>query len=162
MNKRIILVGPTASGKNILRERLSKKGYTFDVSYTTREIREAVGEKEGVDYHFISDKEFEEKKANDGFYEKVEYNGYKYGTGRYEWENMDVFIMEPDGVDCILEEDRKTCFIIYIEPSTGERIQRMRYERKWDDKQINERITTDVAKFSKFNKYDIKITNPDF
>jgi len=162
MNKKLILVGPTASGKNILRERLAKKGFTFDVSYTTREIRKEVGEVDGKDYHFISDEEFENMKANDGFYEKVEYNGKKYGTGRKEWDTRDVFIMEPDGVDCILEEDRDSCFIIYIEPPTGERVQRMRNERKWSIEQINQRIETDNNKFKDFNKYDIKIKNPDF
>jgi len=162
MNKKLILVGPTASGKNILRERLAKKGFTFDVSYTTREIRKEVGEKDGLDYHFISDEEFEKMKANDGFYEKVEYNGKKYGTGRYEWNNSDVFIMEPHGIDCILEEDRDSCFIIYIEPPTQERVKRMREERKWSNEEINKRISTDTRKFSNFNKYDIKITNPYF
>lgn len=162
MNKKIILVGPTASGKNILRTRLSKKGYTFDVSYTTRKIRKAVGEIEGYDYHFISDEEFEEMKANDGFYEKVEYNGYKYGTGRHEWDTRDVFIMEPHGIECILEEDRDSCFVIFIEPPVDERIQRMKNERKWDDEQVKSRIDFDTKRFSTFKEYDIKITNPDF
>ena len=162
MNKRLIIVGPTASGKNILRERLAKKGYTFDVSYTTREIRKAVGEVDGHDYHFISLKEFEEMESNDGFYEKVYYNGNKYGTGRHEWDTRDVFIMEPDGVDCILEEDRNSCFIIFIEPSTDIRIERMKNERKWSDEQIQSRLTFDNKRFSTFDKYDIKITNSDF
>lgn len=162
MNKRMILVGPTASGKNILRDRFAKKGFTYDVSYTTREIRKEVGEQEGVEYHFISDEEFETMKSNNEFYEKVEYNGKKYGTGRKEWDTKDVFIMEPNGIDCILEEDRKSCFIIFINPPTDERIKRMKFERKWDNQQVLDRIRTDNNKFDNFNKYDIKITDPEF
>ena len=71
MNKRIILVGPTASGKNILRDRFSEKGFTYDVSYTTRDLRESVGEKDGVEYHFITDDEFTKMEQDDKFYEKV-------------------------------------------------------------------------------------------
>ena len=161
-NKKIILVGPTASGKNVLRERLASKGFTYDVSYTTRDIRHEVGEVDGLDYHFISDEEFEKKKSENGFYEKVEYNGKKYGTGTKEWETKDIFIMEPDGIDCITVEDKKTCFIIFINPPVDERVNRMRVERKWDDKQISDRIHTDNKKFEKFDKFDIKITTPDF
>jgi len=162
MNKRIILVGPTASGKNVLRDRFSEKGFTYDVSYTTRDIRNAVGEKNGVDYHFITDDEFLKMEQDNKFYEKVYYNGKKYGTGRFEWEKKDIFIMEPDGVGCILKEDRETCFIIYLEPPVGDRVQRMRNERKWDEEQISDRLKTDMVKFSNFNEYDIKITNPKF
>ena len=100
-------------------------------------------------------------KANDGFYEKVEYNGKKYGTGRKEWETRDVFIMEPDGVDCILEEDRDSCFIIYICPSVKERIRRMREERKWTNEQIDKRLATDSNRFLLFDKYDIELIIPE-
>lgn len=162
MNKKLILVGPTASGKNILRSRLAKKGYTFDVSYTTRDIRKEVGEVNGIDYHFITDEEFENMKANDRFYEKVEYDGKKYGTGKHEWENNDVFIMEPHGIECIKEEDRDSCFIIFIDPPEEERIKRMKQVRNWNGHQVLNRLRTDNKKFENFNKYDIKITNPDF
>lgn len=162
MNKRIILCGPTASGKNILRERLSLKGFTFDVSYTTRKIRKEVGEKDGLDYHFIPLDEFEKMENDDKFYEKTIYNGNKYGTGKKEWDMVDVFIMEPHGISCIREEDRKTCFIIYINPPVDERIKRMIIERQWTDEQVQSRIKTDEIKFSDFTDYDMKITNPEF
>ena len=162
MNKRLILVGPTASGKNVLRDRLSKKGFTFDVSYTTRDIRLEVGEQDGIDYHYISDEKFENMKTNNSFYEKVEYNGTQYGTGKEEWESSDVFIMEPAGIECIKKEDRGSCFVIFINPPVDERIRRMKEVRKWNNQQVLDRIKTDNNKFDGFDKYDIKITTPDF
>lgn len=162
MNKRIVLVGPTASGKNYLRDKFESKGFTFDVSYTTREPRLSVGEKEGVEYHFITDEKFDNMVLNDELYEKVEYNGFKYGTGRMEWETKDVFIMEPHGVDCITEEDKESCFIIYIDPPLENRVERMKNERKWTEKQISDRLETDGNKFGNFIKYDMKITTPEF
>ena len=51
MNKRLIICGPTASGKTFLRKRLEDKGFKCDVSYTSREPRP--GEVDGVHYHFI-------------------------------------------------------------------------------------------------------------
>lgn len=160
--KRIIIVGPSASGKNILRSRLADRGYTFDVSYTTREIRKDNNEVDGVDYNFISDKEFDRMLSNGELYENVEYNGYKYGTGLHEWNTRDVFIMEPDGIGCITKEDRKDCFIIYLNVDLTVRVDRMRTERKWREDKIMERVMTDIKKFSNFADYDITIANPDF
>ncbi len=65
----IILSAPSGTGKTttckFLRERLPD--LKFAVSHTTRTIRN--GEKEGVDYIFISQKEFEDKIRNKDFLE---------------------------------------------------------------------------------------------
>jgi guanylate kinase len=160
MSKKIILVGPSASGKSLLRKRFEDRGFVSDVSYTSREPRE--GEVDGVHYHFLSKLVFAHKINSGFFYEYVEYNGNYYGTGLYEWNNADLFIMETDGIKHIKPEDRKSCFVIYLNPSESVRINRMRQERNWGLKQITERILTDNLKFNNFTDYDILITNPDF
>ena len=49
----ICLIGKTASGKDtIAKELVNKYGYKRIVTYTTRPIRD--GEKEGVNYYYIS------------------------------------------------------------------------------------------------------------
>ncbi len=161
MNKRIILVGPTASGKNFLRNKFIGRGFKSDISYTTRTpIRE--GEENGVDYQFISYKAFKDMIALDMFYEWVKYGDYYYGTGLKQWDTCDVFIMETDGVNIISEENRKNCFVIYLDTPEHERVRRMRIERKWKYSQIQDRIAVDKKKFEGFTNFDIKITNPDF
>lgn len=160
INKRTILVGPTASGKNYMRNKLSNKGFSFDVSYATRPMRK--GEIDGIDYNFITDEEFDEKLNNGGLYEHVFYDGYKYGTGMKEWNEKDVFIMDPHGINCITNDDIKTCFIIYINPPTNCRIERMKIGRKWNKKQIDDRFKTDNLKFNNFKKYDIEIKTENF
>lgn len=160
MNKRTILVGPTASGKNYLRDKYLKRGYSLDVSYTTRESR--LGEKAGVDYKFVSETQFVRMIENNDFYEHVEYNGNRYGTSMDSWENNDIFIMEPHGVSLISEEDRKSCFIIYINPKLQTREQRMVRTRGWSSEQVIERNKTDNFKFQNFNDFDIEITSDSF
>lgn len=160
MNKRIILVGPTCSGKTFLRKRFEERGFKFDVSYTTRPMRP--GEVNGVDYNFISDDEFIRRISDNAFYEHVEYNGYRYGTGMYEWNNLPCFIMETAGIRHITSEDRKSCFIIYINPPMSDRFIRMRDERKWDKETIEKRLATDADKFSSFKDYDLHLTTPKF
>jgi guanylate kinase len=157
--KRIILVGPTCSGKNFIREKFVSKGFHSDVSYTTRNPRE--GEKNGKDYHFISKKKFERMIEKKQFYEYVKYGDNYYGTGLKEWNSMDVFIMETDGISKISKKDRKSCIVMFINTPTKSRIQRMRKQRKWDNAKIAERFDIDNANFKDFTDFDIMICNED-
>lgn len=160
MNKRVILVGPACAGKDWLKSKLELRGFKLDVLYTTRPIRE--GETDGETYHYLSIEEFLKKERRGEFYEFQQHGKYWYGTGQKEWEECDVFIMETEGVKNINNEDRKTCFIIYLNPPEETRIGRMIYHRKWTQKEIKDRLKEDNKKFKNFTDYDIKITNPDF
>jgi guanylate kinase len=128
MNKRIILVGPTCSGKTFIRDKFREKGYKIDVSYTSRPPRE--GEKNGWDYNFIGD-EFPFRISQNEFYEYVQYGSYWYGTGMREWHSSEIFIMETDGIKHINTEDRKDSLVIYVNTPLVIRIKRMK-ERGWD------------------------------
>jgi len=158
MNKRIIICGPVAAGKDHLKKKFGKRGFKLDVSYTTRSPRE--GEVNGIDYHFISEEEFMDESTQ--FYEYAKHGNYYYGTGMTEWNECDVFIMETEGIAGISEKDKKKCFIIYLNPPEGIRLNRLQIERKWDYPKIMERFKIDNEKFKNFKDYDIEITNPNF
>ena len=155
-HKRIILVGPSAAGKNHIRDIFVNKGYRADVSYTSRPPRD--NETEGVDYHFITPEDFQERIFEGLFYEWVKYENKYYGTGRYEWENADIFIMETDGVKAIYPADRDDCLIIYVNTPFNTRLIRMR-ERGWSDEKIAERVRVDQEKFRNFKNYDLEISS---
>ena len=55
LKKKIILSSKAAGGKDFFRTFLIAKGLKPSISYTTRDIRK--GEVEGVDYHYIEEKE---------------------------------------------------------------------------------------------------------
>jgi len=159
MNKRIILVGGAGSGKDFLKNKFVDKGFIPDISYTSRPPRE--GEKDGVDYWFTSEKEFKRLLGGDYFYEWAHHGDYFYGTSQSHWEEADIFIMEPHGISQITEEDRLSCFIIYLNIPLDVRIERMK-ERGWTEETITHRIEMDNKKFIPFLDYDIMINNPDF
>lgn len=156
MNKRIILVGPTATGKNFIRAKFAEKGYTFDVSVTSRKPRE--GEVDGTDYIFIGSQLFESMISANAFYEWIKYGENYYGTLLKEWNERDIFIMETDGIGHIKKEDRKDCLVIYVNTPNDVRIVRM-VERGWDDKKIQERFNVDCKKFDDFKDYDLEISS---
>jgi guanylate kinase len=154
--KRIILVGMTCAGKSFIRQKFADKGYTYDVSYTTRKPRE--GETYGIDYNFISSSEFTLRISQGAFFEYVPYGKDFYGTGLYEWKNSDVFIMETEGIKHITPEDRKNSLIIFVDTPLKTRMKRMK-ERGWDEDKIIERIKVDHDKFLGFTDYDLKIVS---
>ena len=81
MRNLIIVSAPSGTGKTTICKVLQERDKTinFSVSCTTRKPR--AGEKDGVDYKFIDDKEFKDGIDNSSFaeWEKIHGNNY-YGT----------------------------------------------------------------------------------
>jgi guanylate kinase len=78
--KLFVVSAPSGSGKTtIVRNTLKEiPNLEFSVSATTRKQRE--NEKEGIDYFFISEVEFERKIKNNEFIEWEQFYDYYYGT----------------------------------------------------------------------------------
>ncbi len=79
--KIIILVSPSGGGKSTIAKRLFEdfESLKFSVSATTRKPRE--GEQDGIHYHFLTPKEFEDHIEAGEFLEWEEfYGGKRYGT----------------------------------------------------------------------------------
>ena len=89
-NKIIILAAPSGAGKTTIKSRVMQvmdDQLAFSISATTRKIR--AGEKDGVDYFFISPEAFKSKMADDGFIEwEMVYEGLYYGTTKSEMERI--------------------------------------------------------------------------
>jgi guanylate kinase len=81
-----VITGPSGVGKGTLirtlRERLPE--LELSVSATTRAPRP--GEEDGVDYHFLSDADFQRRVDAGEFVEHATYSGRRYGTLRSELE----------------------------------------------------------------------------
>lgn len=80
-----IVSGPAGVGKTTLCERMLTElapRVQRAVTSTTRPRRE--GERDGVDYHFLTREAYDAKKAAGAFYETAEVHGHGYGTLREE------------------------------------------------------------------------------
>lgn len=159
MNKRIIIVGAGASGKDYLKKKFKDRGFAGAVSCTSRPIRK--NEVNGKDYFFISEEEFKKDIEKDSFYEWITFNGWYYGTPRILMEASSmVFIMTPSGIAKLKEEDRKESFIIYLD--IDENIRRIRLSERGDADTVDRRILADIEDFKDFKDYDIKIDTVHF
>jgi len=81
-----VITGPSGVGKGTLIRGLMERipALELSVSATTRAPRP--GERDGVDYHFLSRQEFERRVAAGDFVEHADYAGRRYGTLRGELE----------------------------------------------------------------------------
>jgi len=81
-----VITGPSGVGKGTLIRGLMQRvpQLELSVSATTRAPRP--GERDGVDYHFLSPERFDELLAEGAFVEHADYAGRRYGTLRSELE----------------------------------------------------------------------------
>jgi guanylate kinase len=81
-----VITGPSGVGKGTLIRGLMERLPTLElsVSATTRSPRP--GERDGVDYHFLTREEFDRKVQEEDFVEHADYAGRSYGTLRSELE----------------------------------------------------------------------------
>jgi guanylate kinase len=153
---KIVIVGRGGSGKDFLRKKFEDRGFKYCVSYTSRPIRE--GEEDGKDYRFTSIEYFDDNFSD--FYEIDKFNGWKYGTLIKDFNDSNLFIMTPRGVNSIKEEDRKKCFVIFIDPPRE--IIKERLTQRKDTDSADRRIDADNEDFFEFLNYDMRISNSDF
>jgi guanylate kinase len=81
-----VITGPSGVGKGTLIRRLLERmpELQLSVSATTRAPRP--GERDGVDYHFLSEEEFDRMIREGRLLEHATYSGNRYGTPRSEVE----------------------------------------------------------------------------
>jgi guanylate kinase len=84
--KVFVITGPSGVGKGTLIRGLMERipGLELSVSATTRAPRP--GERDGVDYHFLTPEQFEARVAAGDFLEHATYSGNRYGTLSSELE----------------------------------------------------------------------------
>ncbi len=94
----LVISGPAGTGKGTVVSNILARSddYALSVSATTRTPRK--GEVDGVQYHFVTRAEFEQKIEDGQMLEYAEYVGNYYGTPR---ERVDQML--EDGINVILE-----------------------------------------------------------
>ncbi|MBM4395236.1 MAG: guanylate kinase [Deltaproteobacteria bacterium] len=84
----IIVSAPSGTGKTTLIRRVlaAEPGAAFSISHTTRPPRN--GERDGTDYRFVSDADFDRMVEEGAFVEWARVHQHRYGTSRGEVERL--------------------------------------------------------------------------
>ena len=162
--KLFVVSGPSGVGKDtIVSKYLENNEGHLSVSATTRKPRE--NEQDGVDYYFLSKKEFKKQIKEDNFLEYAEYNNNYYGTPKSKVEEylnkgINVFlIIEVQGA-LQIKNIIKDSILIFILPPTLEELEERLKTRNLDSKEtIDSRLKIAIEEIEKSSKYDYIIVN---
>jgi guanylate kinase len=151
-------------GKGTLIKRLLDRapGLQLAVSATTRAARE--GEVNGVDYHFLSEEDFDRRVARGEFLEHAEYAGNRYGTLKSELERpAQGIVLEIDVQGARQVRDRlPDAVLIFIEPPSFEDLQRRLAARASDrPDEIERRLGAARDELSAAGEFDHRVVNDD-
>ena len=170
MNKKgaiIVISAPSGTGKTSIVKRIINEipDLVFSVSATTRKKRE--NEKNGIDYYFISEKEFQEKIEKNEFVEWEKVYDYYYGTFKSIIEDNinkgKSVIMEVDvkGALSIKKIYPEANLIYVIPPSQDELIRRLKNRKTENDTDLRKRLERAIMELSIKDKFDYFVVNKD-
>lgn len=162
----LILSGPSGCGKSTLLKEAYKEinNYYFSISTTTRSIRE--GEKDGVDYYFVSKEEFEKDIANGDFLEYANVHGNYYGTSlkpilnALEKSKLVIFDIDVQGHEIVQKKLKNLITSVFITTPSLKQLEQRLNNRSTDSKEIiQKRITNAKEEIKSFLTYDYLIVN---
>ncbi len=163
-----ILSSPSGAGKTTLSRMLLKAdpGIELSISATTRPPRPS--EKDGIDYHFVSDADFDRMIEEDEFYEWAEVFGYRYGTPKGAIrsalkEGRDfLFDIDWQGTQQLYQKDQQDVVSVFILPPSLAELRRRLEQRAQDaNNVIDARMERARAEISHWAEYDYVVINDD-
>ncbi len=163
----IVLSGPSGAGKNTLLSKVLPRvpDLIYSVSATTRPPRP--GEKDGVDYYFLGNDEFQSWIDRGEFLEWAEFAGYKYGTPRrfvnqtIETGRVVITDIDIQGAAQIKQNLSEGVFVFLMPPSSEELYNRLAARGTDSDEAIERRMEISRSEIAAVTNYDYWILNDD-
>lgn len=163
-----VVSAPSGTGKTTVVERLIERlpGLVQSRSYTSRERRP--GERDGVDYNFVSRDRFEAMIRGGEFLEWADIFGNLYGTRREDTEaalasGRDVvLVIDVQGARQVRERLPGRAVEIFVLPPSYEVLaSRLRGRNKDPEEAIGRRLATASAEIDAVDEYDYVVVNDD-
>ena len=167
----IVISSPSGAGKTSICKELLRLDNNIrpSISVTTRKPRN--NETDGIDYIFITEKDFNKKISNESFLEYANVFNNKYGTLASSTEkllnnNYDVlFDIDWQGTQQLSQNNNNILTIFILPPDKAE-IERRLMKRETENSEIVDIVSERMSKFedelSHWKEYDYVVTNDDF
>ncbi len=166
----VVISGPSGSGKSTVAKRLCKADETLrlSISATTRNPRQ--GEVDGIEYHFLTHEQFQNKIEQDAFLEWAKYGDNSYGTLKSEitlsrQEGKDTILeIEANGARQVREQDLSPArsVLIFLIPASSSHLKKRLRKRNTESKQqLAQRLEIAKTEISKMEEYDYCVINAE-
>jgi guanylate kinase len=163
----LVLSAPSGGGKTTIAKMLlqGREDLGYSVSATTRPKRS--GERDGVDYHFLSRDDFVRRQERGEFLEWATYGGELYGTLKSEIERIfsegrhAVLDVEIEGARQIRNNFSNSLLLFVLPPSAEALVERLVGRKTEDPALVRERIGRAADELGAVAEYDYAILNED-
>ena len=160
-----IVSAPSGAGKTTLVEHLVQilPNLRMSRSYTSRPAR--VGERDGVDYNFVSRETFAAMIEGQAFLEWADVFGNFYGTAAADTERMlvsgqdVVLVIDVQGAKQVRAHGVDHTAIFVLPPSFDVLERRLRGRSKDTEEQMQRRLATARAEAASYIEYDYVVVN---
>lgn len=161
----IVLSSPSGAGKTSISKKLLKKDSSINlsISCTTRPKRN--GEKNKIDYIFISDENFNKKIKNNEFLEFASVFGYRYGTLKSSVERIfkkkkDVlFDIDWQGYQLLKQSGIEVIGIFILPPNKKELKNRLKNRARDTIDEMKKRMDMAQEEISHYPEYEYVVVN---
>ncbi|MFM8621155.1 MAG: guanylate kinase [Candidatus Nanopelagicaceae bacterium] len=162
--KLFVLSGPGGVGKSTITKALADHpDFWVSISATTRSPR--MGERDGLDYFYISDEEFQRRISANEFLEWAEFAGNKYGTPANQVseklaKGLNVVLeIEIDGARQVRKSSPDAKLVFIAPPSWEELVKRLEGRGTDSDQRRTERLALAQEEMSAQNEFDYVVVN---
>ncbi len=164
-NIMVILSSPSGAGKTTITKKIQQKYHTFNlsVSHTTRKPR--LNEVDGVDYHFVSVKKFEELINQGAFYEHAKIFDNYYGTLKKNIDNLFktndiIFDIDWQGTKQLSKFKNLDLIKIYLIPPNKNELKKRLINRNQDSlNEVERRFKSFDEDIQHWHDYDYVLIN---
>lgn len=162
-----MISGPSGAGKTTIATAVLERRPDIVPSISTTTRRPRRGEKDGVQYHFVAVKEFEETARAGGFLEHAVVHGNRYGTPKAPVEKA-----LAAGSSVLLEIDVQgsravrdavpDALLIFVEPPSRDVLRERLHRRKTeDDASFALRMANAEHEMDAAREFDHRVLNDD-
>lgn len=162
-----VISGPSGVGKGTIVRLLMERrnDLALSISYTTRQPRS--GERNGVEYYFVTKEEFSAMIDRQAFLEYALVHGNYYGTSKEKLQELTsqgkkvLFEVDVQGGLLLKKAKPDIVSIFLLPPSEAELVERIRKRGSETAETLAKRLQTMQTELTKASLYDHTVVNDD-